>query len=162
MTESIKFYLTWEEYFAAQEFFRRKHQAVAPEWVIGGLLTVAGIALMFMDGMGVFAVGVALLGLVVIFAGPRLRRLASNRKWVREPLFETEHEVSFSEDGVYFRMGEIESNLDWKYYQRVMENPNGLMLVYGNDSFNLLPKRAFANEKLFDEFRSIATRNLQK
>ncbi|HQR35855.1 MAG TPA: YcxB family protein [Blastocatellia bacterium] len=162
MTESIKFYLTWEEYFAAQEFFRRTHQAVAPEWVIGGLLLMAGVTLMFGDGIGVFAAGLALLGLIVIFAGPRLRRLASNRKWVREPLFETEHEVSFNENGVYFRMGEIESNLDWKYYQRLMESPTGLMLVYGNDSFNLLPKRAFADENLFNEFRSLATRNLHK
>ncbi len=161
MTESIKFYLTWEEYFAAQEFFRRQHQSVAPEWVAGILLILAGAALLFFEGLGVFAVAVMLLGVVVIFAGPRVRRLASNRKWQREPLFETEHEVAFSDAGVYFRMGIIESNLDWKYYQRLLEYPEGLMLVYGNESFNFLPKRAFANENLFNEFRRLATTNLK-
>ncbi len=160
MTESIKFYLTWEEYFAAQEFFRRQHQSIAPEWVAGILLILAGAALLFFDGLGVFALVVMLLGGIVIFAGPRVRRLASNRKWQREPLFEMEHEVAFSDAGVYFRMGIIESNLDWKYYQRLIEYPEGLLLVYGNESFNFLPKRAFANENLFKEFRSLATRNL--
>lgn len=161
MTESIKFYLTWEEYFAAQEFFRRHHQSIAPELVVGVLLILAGVALLFFDGLGVFAIAVVLLGLVVFFVGPTVRRLASNRKWRREPLYETEHEVAFSEDGVYFRMGIIESNLDWKYYQRVLESQAGLLLVYGNDSFNLLPKRAFADENLFNEFRLLATRNLR-
>ena len=161
MTESIKFYLTWEEYFAAQEFFRRQHQSVAPEWVAGILLTLAAAALLFFDGLGVFAVAVMLLGIIVIIAGPRVRRLASNRKWQREPLFETEHEVAFSDAGVYFRMGIIESNLDWKYYQRLMEYPEGLMLVYGNESFNFLPKRAFASENLFNEFRRLATSKLK-
>lgn len=160
MTESIKFYLTWEEYFAAQEFFRRQHQSIAPEWVAGVLLILAGAALLFFDGLGVFAIAVMLLGGVVIVAGPQVRRLASNRKWRREPLFETEHEVAFSDAGVYFRMGIIESNLDWKYYQQVMESPEGLLLVYGNESFNLLPRRAFADERLLNEFRSLATQNL--
>lgn len=161
MTESIKFFLTWEEYFAAQEFFRRNHQALAPEWVVGGLLMLASIVLMLIDGMGVFSAIVIVLGLIVLFAGPLVRRWASSRKWRREPLYEMEHEVAFGEDGVYFRMGVIESNLDWKYYQRVMETQDGLMLVYGNDSFNLLPRRAFASEKLFNEFRAIAMKRLK-
>jgi hypothetical protein len=58
-------------------------------------------------------------------------------------------------------MGHIESNLDWKYYQRVMEYPEGLLLVYGNDSFNLLPKRAFADEKLIGAFRALAQKKLK-
>lgn len=161
MTESIKFFLQWEEYYAAQEFFRRDRQSFAPEWLVGGLLALAGAALLFVDGIGVFAAGVALAGLAVIFFAPMARRWASNHKWQREPLYETEHEVELSEDGVYFRMGVIESNLDWNYYQHLMESPEGLLLVYGNDSFNFLPKRAFADEKQLNEFRALATSKLK-
>jgi hypothetical protein len=161
MNKSINFFLQWEEYYAAQEFFRRSHQAISPELVIGGVLMLAGAALLFFDGMGIFAISVMLFGLVVAFAGPQVRRWASNRKWQREPLFETEHEVAFSEEGVYFRMGVIESNLDWKYYQRIIESPDGLLMVYGNDSFNFLPKRAFADEKLMSDFRQLAMKKLK-
>jgi hypothetical protein len=161
MTETINFFLQWEEYFAAQEFFRRRRQAIAPEWGWGGLLILLGLILLFWAGLSIFAVDAVLIGLVVIFGVPIIRRWVSKRKWQREPLYHTEHEVGFSEDGVYFRMGHIESNLDWKYYQRLVENQDGLLLVYGNDSFNLLPKRAFADEKLIGDFRALAQKKLK-
>ena len=161
MAESINFFLQWEEYFAAQEFFRRSRQSVAPEWLAGGALLLVGLAMLFVEGLSWLAAVVLVVGALVILAAPLIRRWASKRKWQREPLYETEHEVAFRDEGVYFRMGVIESNLDWKYYQRVMESPNGLLMVYGNDSFNLLPKRAFANDQLLDQFRSMATKNLK-
>lgn len=162
MAESINFFLQWEEYFAAQEFFRRSRQSVAPEWLAGGALLLVGLAMLFVEGLSWLAAVVLVVGALVILAAPLIRRWASKRKWQREPLYETEHEVAFRDEGVYFRMGVIESNLDWKYYQRVMESPTGLLVVYGNDSFNFLPKRAFANEKLLDEYRSLATTKLKQ
>jgi hypothetical protein len=161
MAERINFFLQWEEYFAAQEFFRRSRQSVAPELLAGGALLLLGLLLLFVEGMNIVAILALALGLAVMILAPQVRRWSSKHKWQREPLYETEHEVSFSDDGVYFRMGVIESNLNWKYYQRVMESPNGLLMVYGNDSFNLLPKRAFADETLFNQFRSLATKNLK-
>lgn len=161
MAKSINFFLQWDEYFAAQEFFRRSRQSVAPEWLAGGVLLLVGVVMLFIEGMSLLAAVVLLVGVVVMAAASPLRRWTSKRKWQREPLYETEHEVEFRDDGVYFRMGVIESNLDWKYYQRVMESPNGLLMVYGNDSFNLLPKRAFANDQLLNEFRNLANRNLK-
>lgn len=161
MAKSINFFLQWDEYFAAQEFFRRSRQSVAPEWLAGGALLLVGVVMLFIEGMSLLAAVVLLVGVVVMAAASPLRRWTSKRKWQREPLYETEHEVEFRDDGVYFRMGVIESNLDWKYYQRVMESPNGLLMVYGNDSFNLLPKRAFANDQLLNEFRNLANRNLK-
>lgn len=162
MTGTINFFLQWEEYFAAQEFFRRRQQPVAPEWSWGGLLILAGVILLFVDRMDFLAAGALLVGMIVIFAAPWIRRTASKRKWDREPLYQTEHEVAFGAEGVYFRMGIIESNLDWQYYQRMLENPDGFLLVYGNDSFNLLPKRAFADEKLIQEFRILASKKLKQ
>ncbi len=161
MAQSIHFFLQWEEYFAAQEFFRRNRQTVAPEWRAGAAFLLIGLILLFIEGMSVFAILALVIGVAVMILSPHARRWSSKRKWRREPLYETEHEVSFSENGVYFRMGVIESNLDWKYYQSVMESPNGLLMVYGNDSFNLLPKRAFADETLFSQFRSLAIENLK-
>jgi len=161
MAQSINFFLQWEEYFAAQEFFRRNRQTIAPEWVAGGMLLLIGMLLLFVEGMSVFAILALLIGVATVILAPQFRSWSSKHKWRREPLYQTEHEVSFSDEGVYFRMGVIESNLDWKYYQRVMESPNGLLMVYGNDSFNLLPKRAFSDENLFDHFRSLATKHLK-
>ena len=162
MTGTINFFLQWEEYFAAQEFFRRRQQPVAPEWTWGGLLFAAGLVLLFVEGLGILAASLLLIGLIAIFSAPWIRRAASKHKWQREPLYQTEHEISFSPEGVYFRMGRIESNLDWQYYQRLLEKPDGFLLVYGNDSFNLLPKRAFTGESQMHDFRTLATKKLKE
>jgi len=161
MTGRINFFLDWKEYFAAQEFFRRRRRAFAPEWGWGGLLVVTGGILLSIGASRILAAGAMLIGLAAIFGAPAARRWACKRKWQREPLFHAEHEVGFSEDGVYFRMGQVESNLGWKYYQRLMESQDGLLLVYGDDSFNLLPKRAFADEALINAFRALAQKKLK-
>jgi hypothetical protein len=57
-------------------------------------------------------------------------------------------------------MGHVESNLDWKYYQRMLESPDGFLLIYGDDTFNLLPKRAFANDEMINQFRTLAVSKL--
>ncbi|MGH9838537.1 MAG: YcxB family protein [Blastocatellia bacterium] len=157
---TIHFFLNWEEYFAAQEFFRRRGSKLAPEYLLGSALLAAGMVLLFMGDRGIFAATVLILGLVVIFAAPFLRRWASRRKWFREPLYHTEHTVAASDDGVYFQMGKIESNLVWHYYQRLVESPEGFLLVYGGESFNYLPKRAFTGDEMIAQFRDLAASKL--
>ena len=162
MTDTINFYLQWEEYFAAQEFFRRSRQSIDPLRILGGLLMLLGAFVFFLGGWAIYiGAYLFLVGVNLLFGAHWVRRWVSKRKWEREPLYQTQHEVAFSEEGVYFRMGQIESNLDWKYYQRLMESPDGLLLVYGNDSFNLLPKRAFANEALLNKYRALAQKKLK-
>ena len=41
MSLSIRFFLDWQDYFAAQEFFRDSRYSVAPEKVVGGVAMVA-------------------------------------------------------------------------------------------------------------------------
>ncbi len=160
MTGSINFFLQWEEYFAAQEFFRRHRQRLSPSLIIGTLLIVFGAILFLLGDLFFFAADVLVIGIIILLAAPLVRRLVSKRKWRREPFYHAEHEVTFSEDGIYFRMGQTESNLNWMYYQRWVESPEGFLLVYGNDSFNLLPKRAFGDEKLVGDFRTLVKKKL--
>ncbi len=158
----IDFFLKWEEYFAAQEFFRRSRGGLSSESVFGLSLFLLGLLLVFIEGAGWVAICAIVLGLVVIFSAPLVRRLTSKIHWDREPLFQTRHRVAASDEGVYFQMGEIESNLDWRYYQRLLESPTGFLLVYGGDSFNYLPKSAFADDEQIDRFRALAARKLRR
>jgi hypothetical protein len=158
----IDFFLKWEEYFAAQEFFRRSRGGLSSESVFGLALFLLGLLLLFIDGAGLAAICALVLGLAVIFSAPLVRRLTSKIKWDREPLFQTQHKVAASDEGVYFQMGVIESNLDWRYYQRLLESPAGFLLVYGGDSFNFLPKRAFSGEEQIARFRALAARKLKR
>lgn len=158
---SIRFFLDWQEYFAAQEFFRRRRYNLAPEKIVGGLILLASALWFLLGGMHPAAVGGLALGLIIIFAAPFVRRWNSQRRWRREPLFHAEHAVSFSEEGIHFLMGQIESQLVWQYYQRWLENNAGFLFVYGNDSFSFFPKRAFASQGMIDDFRALAAKKLK-
>ncbi len=162
MSVNINFFLDWNEYFAAQEFFRLSRYNIAPEKVIGGVLMTLSALWFFLDDLNLFAAIGFGAGMIMVFCAEPFRRWVSKRKWNREPLYRTEHTVSFSEEGVHFLMGQVESNLDWKYYQRMLESPEGFLLIYGNDSFNLFPKRAFPNPEMIDRFRSLAIEKLLK
>jgi hypothetical protein len=159
---TINFFLNWNEYHDAREFFRSSRGDIAPEKVTGGVLLVASALWFFLDNLNLLAVVGFAAGLIAIFAFPIFRRWEAKHKWEREPLYHTEHAVSFDESGVHFRMGGVESNLDWGYYQRMVESPDGFLLVYSNDSFNYLPKHAFDGEPAIDEFRSLASKNLKE
>jgi hypothetical protein len=159
---SIRFFLNWKEYFSAQEFFRRDRYNVAPENVIGGVLMTLSALWFFIDDLNMLAAIAFAIGLVIFLGVPLSRRWSLKRKWAREPLYQSEHSVDFSEEGIHYLMGQVESDLDWQYYQRLLESPEGFLLIYSNDSFNLFPKRAFASEELINDFRALATSKLSK
>ncbi len=159
---TINFHLDWKDYFAAQEFFRRDRYSMPPERVIGGVLITFSALWFFIDDLNFLAIAGLALGLIIIFGASPIRRWAARKKWKREPLYRAEYEVSFNEDGVNFLIGQVESDLDWKYYQRLLESPEGFLLIYGKDSFNLLPKRAFPSQKSIGEFRALAAKKIAK
>lgn len=162
MSNPIRFFLNWKEYFAAHEFLRASRDLIATEKVAGGLLMVASALWYFVSDLNPAAFGGLAIGLIVIFGVPAIRRWAAKRKWEREPLYHTEHALLFSEEGVFLQMGQIESNLNWQYYRSVIESPDGFLLISSDDAFNFFPKRAFGSEGIINEFRALALKKLKK
>jgi len=97
-----------------------------------------------------------------VLSVPFIRQLRLKRRWEREPLLQAEHVVSFSAEGIHYLLDDIESNLDWNYYQTWAESPLGFLLVSAVDVFNFIPKRAFANEDLQNDFRKLLTAKLRQ
>jgi len=160
MNGQIRFFLNWKEYFVAREYLRASRDPIAPEKVVGGLLILASALWYLFGALNPAAFGVLALGLAIIFGIPAIRRWRAKRKWEREPLYHTEHALSFNEEGVFLQMGHIESNLNWQYYRNVLESPDGFLLISCDDAFNFFPKRAFEGENLINQFRALATAKL--
>jgi hypothetical protein len=160
MSDPIRFFLNWKEYFAAREFLRASRGPVAQEKIGGGLLVVASALLYLFSYSNLASFGALALGLIISFGIPAVRRQALKRKWDREPLYQTEHTLSFGEEGIFLQMGNIESNLSWQYYRSVLESPDGFLLISCDDAFNFFPKRAFDGENPINEFRTLAIAKL--
>jgi len=114
----------------------------------------------FLDKLNLLAIIGLASGMIIVFGLPLIRRWSWKRKWEREPLYRSEHEVSYGDEGIRYLMGHVESILDWKYYQRMLESPEGFLLIYGDNAFNFLPKRAFANDEKINQFRKLAAAKL--
>lgn len=161
MNIDLNFFLQRDEYYQALEYFRRQRATASADKVVGALLMLLGATLWLVTGNAALFVIFLAVGVAVALTSAPLRRVIFQQKWAREPLFSTEHTVSASEQGVFFRMGKIESNLPWTFYESFLENAEGFLLVYG-DSFNFLPKRVFAGDSAIQEFRELVAKKLKK
>ena len=160
MSDKIRFFLNWKEYFAALEFLRASRATVSQEKIGGGLLIVASALLYLYSDSNLAPFAALALGLFFSFGISPIRRRASKSKWEREPLYHTEHTLSFGEEVIFLQMGNIESNLSWQYYRSVLESHEGFLLISGDEAFNFFPKRAFNGESLINQFRTLATAKL--
>lgn len=161
MSIELNYFLQRDEYYTALEFFRNQRPNASADKLVGALLILLGAALWLVTGNGALFVVFLVVGIAVAILSAPLRRVIFNKKWASEPLFSTEHFVAADEQGVYFRMGKIESNLPWNYYESFLETTDGFLLIYG-DSFNYLPKRVFAEESALDQFRELIAKKLSR
>ncbi|MGE0103319.1 MAG: YcxB family protein [Blastocatellales bacterium] len=158
----LRYHLDWNDYHEAREFLQRDRYPMAPEKIIGGLILTASALWFFLDSLNLYAIIGLVAGLAVFFGAPTIRRWGARRKWEREPFHRFEHLVTVTDDGLEYQMGETRSNLNWPFYQRMIESPSAFLLVYGNDSFSLLPKRAFSDQASIDRFRELTVKGLKR
>jgi len=155
----VRFSLNWKEYYDAQRFLLRQ-SGLGTDKIFGVTLLLLSALLWYAGGYGFYPPGAFAIGLGVLFAPPLFRRLEFKRKWAREPLHHAEHIVAFEEEGISYTQDRFASRLDWNYYQRMIESQHGFLLIYGDEIFSLIPKRAFADEQMMREFRALASAKL--
>jgi hypothetical protein len=160
MSIDVRFFITWEEYYLAQQRLAPRYFGLTPEQYLGAALMLFGAFLWLAGSHISFSLGALAAGLGFLTKLSLFRRLELRRKWAREPLHRTEHLVSFDEQGINYTQSHVQSRLDWGYYQRILETGDGFLLICGEDVFSLIPKRAFANEQTISEFRKLATAKL--
>ena len=162
MTESINlnFNLQRDEYYAAMEFHRQQRTGLSTDKKVGGILILLGAASWIVLGNIALSVALFVTGIAVALLSHPLRALAFRHHWEREPLFRTEQTISFDDQSIYFRMGHVESNLPWTYYESWLESAEGFLLVYG-ETFNFFPKRAFADESSIKRFREMIAKKIK-
>lgn len=156
----VRFYLTWQEYFTAERFLLRQRQLVAPEQLFGAALVLLALTLLIAVGFKWFEPLMVSAG-VVLMLTPLIRKGGLRRRWQREPLLREEHVIAFSKSRIHYLMGEVESDLPWSYFEHWIESAEGFLLITGEDVFNLIPKRAFANAGEAGRFRALAASKLK-
>lgn len=155
----LNFFIDWKEYRDAERFVQREESLIQPDYLLGSLLIVTSIFLWYSGLHYIFIILASILGILYILTST-FRGLGLRQRWKREPILNAEHNVDISEDGIHYVLDGIESNLSWNYYQRWIETPTSFLLIYGENVFNLFPKRSFRDDSALSYFRQIISKRL--
>lgn len=89
-----------------------------------------------------------------------LSRLRAKIHFRRNPKFREEYHLTFSPQNIHFKTISLDSTLQWTHYERVIENPNLFLLVYGRDLYTIVPKRYFKSEEELNTFRALVDQTI--
>ena len=92
-----------------------------------------------------------------------LLHLHTLQTWVffkRNPKFREEYILAFGSEGLHFKTTSIDSTLVWSYYDRVIEDAELFLLMYGKCMYTVIPKKAFKDEDEINRFRCLIQENI--
>ncbi len=136
-----------EDYLEAQYAHHRRSTLF---YIISGLIiassAIAGIYLSVTEG---YSQGSPLLALVVFWALLRfiLRPFYFRRDFRRHPNFGRAQTLHIDESGIEYKSDLGHSETKWEAYSKLRETPNLFMLYLGARLFQVIPKRAFPDQR---------------
>ena len=150
----LSFTYTEDEYTSAARAFYARGTDPNFQFYLGLGVVAAALLLAWLAGDPYMGGSVVFAGLVVL-AWRLYWRSALRRHFRRNPKFREAYRLTFTDEGLYFRAGEMESRLGWGFYTGVWETADFYYLVYGKDMFSLVPKRAFRGRRQEAAFREL-------
>jgi hypothetical protein len=152
---TVTFYNQLRDHLEAQKLLYSKGVMARIDKVVALMLLGLGVYLIYIAGFQWWSVLWMLLAVVEWFNLLSLHTLRTTLFYKRNPKFQEEYHLEFSPDSIHFKTASIDSVLQWTHYQRVIENSNMFLLMYGKDLYTLIPKRGFANQDDIDAFRAL-------
>jgi hypothetical protein len=80
----------------------------------------------------------------------------------REPKFQDEYSLTFSQECIHFKTRHIDSELQWNIYSKALIDTHSYVLYYGTRSFSVIPKRVFQNADQQRTFEQLIVHHVPK
>ena len=162
MTESeikIEFQLTEAEYLAATRLYYFRSGKLLMRMIVFAVLALIAA------GMTSFLTGVFVwpfLSCLVAWAFYNVLVQMPRRYFRGDGKFHGRQEMTFSDNGIFFKTAQVESKLAWDLYTRVIEGRDLYGLIYGKEirMMTMVPKRAFRNRSEELQFRELVARHI--
>jgi hypothetical protein len=145
-TVDLQFQYSEKEYVQAAQFYLRKTYHTRFNIAVGLLVANAGLMFWFLDLDPTLGYIFTFLGALLLLIYCRAY-FALPRQWYeRNPKLHEEYHLQFSDEEIVFRSKDVVSTIKWDFYRDVWETDQFYFLLYGKDTFSLIPKRAFAGD----------------
>ena len=149
---TLQFRYSKEEYVSAvRQYYQTFHSNIGALFCVATI--ILGLLVLLMSEnpyFSSFLISLGIFGLLIFclnyFAGPQ-------RIYDRNPKLREEYNLQFTDEGIIYRSKDIDSALQWSLYTRIQETERFYFLIYGKDSFTLIPKRVFTSPEQEHAFR---------
>lgn len=156
----LRFTYTEDEFAEAWQFYAMRAILKKSDVIVSLAAMAFSLGMAYLNGANwiwesLFVVGFLLLmgNVIGYFVMPRQR-------FRREPKYQDEYSLSFSEQGIHFKTTHVESKLEWAMYDKLWIVPRHYLLFYGRDLFTIIPKRVFTNSEEAQRFDEMIRRKL--
>ncbi|MFB2894611.1 YcxB family protein [Aerosakkonemataceae cyanobacterium BLCC-F50] len=149
----LEYQLTFNDYLEANQNHSKWRKILM--WIIAIFFFILGLLSIIIipaePSSYIFLVlGICYIPLVKLIERYNLARIWKSQPSIREPIT-----LEANEEGITLKSTLFESNIKWQVYTKFVETNKLLMLYQSNQSFNLLPKRAFSTNEQLNEFREL-------
>lgn len=161
---SIRFKYTEEEYIAASRLYVLRSTGAALRLAIFSLFLLVGLFLLLLSLDFDFPLSCIATVLLLSFFWSQPLYLLPRQRFRSDPRFKDEYLLQFSDDGIWFKTSQIDAMIQWSLYTKAIENERFYLLIQGQNTMSVIPKRAFRSadeEAAFDELlkRKLPTRS---
>ena len=156
----LKFCYTWEEHVKAyRKYILKSKKSTQLNVVIVCVYFIFSLIYFFLSNFDTFSVmclvvaTLAVIVCLVIYFYVPVRIFKQTKKFLEE------YDLTFSDEGIIFKTNDINSELNWELYEKVLESREFYYMLYGT-TYTLLPKRVFKDSKSQELYRDLVTENL--
>jgi hypothetical protein len=154
----LKYDITLDDYIEANDAFLKKKnkRTYYFQSTIGVLAALGGLLLVILTNFYyIYGYVILLLGVMIILNHTLIHRIIVKRNWRKEPRIREPRNVTISEDKFIAKDQYSESISSWESFNDFIETKNLFLLFVQRKLFFLIPKRAFDNINMENEFRNI-------
>ena len=146
-----------EEHVSASRLYYSKLSKWAKiDKVVALLLVLFGTALVILVGIQWWTLIWFVLAALEFFNLLSIDPLVVRWQFKGTPKFKERNTLTFDDEGIHFQTPTIDARLRWETYNRMLENTEVFLLIYGKRMYSVIPKRAFKDEQEKDRFRQLA------
>lgn len=156
----LAFTYTEDEYVEAARLFFSRAYDTNFQFYLGLAVLAGGLFIGWLAGDVFITASVLIVGFLVLVRRWYVNSTLPRSYFRRNPKFLDPYQLTFTEEGLFFRSKGTESRISWDFYTGVWETTDFYFLVYGKDLFSLIPKRAFRGPRQEAAFRELLRRNL--
>ena len=152
---NLKFRYDSQEYEEAMRLHFSTVIKLKRDIIIGFLLLIFGLFCLYYFEYSFIWILDIFLSIVLLLISFSAYYIIPKLAFNRDPKLKDEYNLIFNDDEISFNTDKLNSKLEWKIYDKVLENTKFFLIYWGKYTFTVIPKRVFQDQSEINNFRDL-------